>query len=1066
MKTNVKRFGLILTSLTVAGLAMVLLMAVLAGPRIPVVHAASTINVTTTNDEYDAVPNGTCSLREAITTVNRGADFGGCTGYGTPPHTISIPAGTYTLTRTGRLEENTATGDLDITASMIIQGAGSGTTIVQAGTNDTNGIDRVFHIPSPDGDGVTVTFNDMTIRYGYLPGNEDGTVDDGAAIHNETGATVNINDCIVTHNTVAGGENDAAIVNQGLDGGGTININNCTISYNSSDDDGGGVFNKQQGGGTSTIHITNSAIVSNSTENKGGGVYNENGTVTVISSTISYNDTDDEDGGGIANNDAGTLTVISSTFEYNSAAADGDGGGLWNDYGTVIISGCTFFENKSDGGNGGGGIYSGYYDDHSGVMTIFASTIISNYTTYDDAGGVGNDGTMTITNSTISYNRAYDEGGGLTNDGGTLVVISSTITYNRANGDDDGGGGGFRGDYEGGETTFINCNISYNWAEYDGGGIHHVDSPLTISNCIISGNKGGGYSSDGGGGGGIFIWSYYEPFVVTIANSTISDNEAEEYHGGGICIYNQDDGITVTISNSTISGNSADEEGGGIYVENEDSDEKVTLTISSTTIFSNTAGEGYDGGGMYIYGEYGEVEVALTNCTVSGNSAGNDDGGGMYICTGEEGGEAQVALTNCTLYGNSADDGGGFYNDGGTLEVYNTIVANSTGGDCSAGGDGIDTGSNNLIDDTTCGVSAGRIGAVTNLDPVLKDNGGDTETHALLSGSNAIDGVPLGSCTVSTDQRGVARPQPTGGACDIGAYEWEQGIIVIEKQTAPAGGMGFGFTDTITTPNSFSLNHGGTKTFHNVVPDTYTVTETDPMATPGGYVLTNLVCVDSDTGGTASTTNPTSRQATVNLDAGETVTCTFTNEPDTDRDGILDVNDNCPFTPNPGQEDADGDGVGDACDNCVAVYNPDQADSNDNGIGDACEKLLTVIKAGGGGGGGAVAMQAAGWSGTVVSNPAGIFCGDDCTEGYLDNTVVTLTAYPGVKSYFVGWGGACDANGQVTMDADKTCIATFGYPVGGIVVPVDRLGLLVPWLGLAALIAIGGMLLLRAWRRT
>jgi hypothetical protein len=52
----------------------------------------------------------------------------------------------------------------------------------------------------------------------------------------------------------------------------------------------------------------------------------------------------------------------------------------------------------------------------------------------------------------------------------------------------------------------------------------------------------------------------------------------------------------------------------------------------------------------------------------------------------------------------------------------------------------------------------------------------------------------------------------------------------------------------------------------------------------------------------------------------------------------------------------------------------------------------------------------------------------------------------------------------VYLDADKTCIATFGYPVGGVVVPVDRLGLAAPWMGLVTLAAVVGVLL-RAQRR-
>jgi len=66
---------------------------------------------------------------------------------------------------------------------------------------------------------------------------------------------------------------------------------------------------------------------------------------------------------------------------------------------------------------------------------------------------------------------------------------------------------------------------------------------------------------------------------------------------------------------------------------------------------------------------------------------------------------------------------------------------------------------------------------------------------------------------------------------------------------------------------------------------------------------------------------------------GELDTC----DADDDNDSVPDTSDNCPLTPNPGQEDTDGDGVGDACDNCPTTVNADQADSDGDGRGDACD---------------------------------------------------------------------------------------------------------------------------------
>ncbi len=83
-------------------------------------------------------------------------------------------------------------------------------------------------------------------------------------------------------------------------------------------------------------------------------------------------------------------------------------------------------------------------------------------------------------------------------------------------------------------------------------------------------------------------------------------------------------------------------------------------------------------------------------------------------------------------------------------------------------------------------------------------------------------------------------------------------------------------------------------------------------------------------------------------------------------------------------------------------------------------RLLTVTKVGTG-------------SGTVTSDPAGINCGATCAAGFSDGTVVTLTATPDAGSKFDGWSGDPDcSDGQVTMDADKSCTATFTLLTAGL----------------------------------
>ncbi len=103
-----------------------------------------------------------------------------------------------------------------------------------------------------------------------------------------------------------------------------------------------------------------------------------------------------------------------------------------------------------------------------------------------------------------------------------------------------------------------------------------------------------------------------------------------------------------------------------------------------------------------------------------------------------------------------------------------------------------------------------------------------------------------------------------------------QGSIVIRKATDPVGGTDFTFSQDVDGSGDFSLDDGGARTFTTLPAGVYTVVEADKT----GYDLQTIVCEDSNTAGTPSTGDLNTSTATVNLDPGETVTCTFTNKQD------------------------------------------------------------------------------------------------------------------------------------------------------------------------------------------
>ncbi|MEM8640010.1 MAG: DUF4347 domain-containing protein [Cyanobacteria bacterium P01_G01_bin.54] len=402
--------------------------------------------------------------------------------------------------------------------------------------------------------------------------------------------------------------------------------------------------------------------------------------------------------------------------------------------------------NGSSTGRGGGIYHTG-----TGILTLTNSTVSGN-SAGNRGGGISSNGAVTLTNATVSNNSAY-RGGGI-NSNGAVTVTNSTVSNNSASGN----GGGINGDVAGAAVTVINSTVSGNSANAQGGGIFSFGA-VTVTNSTVSGNSSG--SNQGGG-----IASYG---ATTVTNSTVSGNSANSY-GGGILSFN-----AVTVTNSTVSGNSANRAGGGIA-----SVGAVTLTNSTVSGNSSNAA----GGGIF-----GNGDVTLTDSTVSGNSA-NAAGGGISS-------NGAATLTNSTVSGNSANsNGGAISSDGAVTATHSTIAFNSANGNGggiyasnpsrlnntivannSTGATGPDLFGTFIVNASLILDSSGAtISGSNNIlgqDPLLQplaNNGGSTQTHALPTGSPALDSGNNTLVTTTTDQRGEVRI--FNGTVDIGAYEF------------------------------------------------------------------------------------------------------------------------------------------------------------------------------------------------------------------------------------------------------------------------------------------------------
>ena len=449
-------------------------------------------------------------------------------------------------------------------------------------------------------------------------------------------------------------------------------------------------------------------------------------------------------------------------------------GGYYKTYHVNAVGGCIFSNGDVklkyatasackvltvNGSALGGGIYA------KGKVTLHPGAVSGNTA----RGGGTTKGGGIYAKGDIELNFGYTNGNSATSTGaealggglytpGKLTISIGSLSNNTASGAAKtyGGGACVLGDVTA-DGALISGNSSLSATSAHAGGLF-ATSPINMQQSVVTGNKANGAASTGAGveatnntsfsyttvsdntaytsgfAGGLFLLGN----LNSITASTISGNHAPTYAGAFVYSFGAP-ASSFQIANSTISGNVATGSGGGIYVDS------ATTKFYNSTIAFNTAGSNP---GVLLSAKHGSMQATLQSTLMSNNTAGSTDND----------------LSTYTKLGTV------IFNGGLTGQAANNLI--------------FKTSVSGLPTDTKKGQCP--------LLGILRDNGGPTNTHALLSKSPAIDtGNYVFGGLDSFDQRASAtvngsmdyvRVSGLTVKADIGAYEVQQDDIVFNTE--------------------------------------------------------------------------------------------------------------------------------------------------------------------------------------------------------------------------------------------------------------------------------------------